>query len=206
MNNRQRDILEWLDKSARENPEGDLAESIEKSIEKIQEFATTDDLLRQLIDRYAASSSEHIVYALSSCLKQRNWEIDPQLGAELALRCLELCSAEQSYWTSHMLCSMVLNSPDLEKVQGSMLKKLVFMLDSACDGPEIYLSCETLINLLYRVLPHGFLGHSVAPDEKNSLITRMKSCGQRLREHGSHPDYLEELETVTRMLNQGAER
>ena len=71
------------------------------------EYANSDELLTDLVERYAASPSSHLVTNLTCCISRRLFSIDPTMKTSLALRIIHLHTCKFDPGTACMIVGLL---------------------------------------------------------------------------------------------------
>lgn len=89
---------------------GDCEISATELFEELDAFLPIEARRREVVERYAASTSPLIFDTISLWLRRRLWAADEAAACELASRCVQLCREGQSYESVNHLVALVLSS------------------------------------------------------------------------------------------------
>ena len=198
LSERQRDIIRLLDELEREDLPVDDGSEVS---ELIEEYANNDELLGELVDRYASSPSQHVVSRITNSIRLRMWTMEPSLATSLALKIVRVHTCHLGSGTLNMLAAPLdFRVIAAHQASGDMLTDLKKLLDLclACEPPN---HLWPALDLLESLLEEGWLQHVVLPGERGPTVERLSTAfaryGRLLDE-----DYLECFAKVTEALSQ----
>jgi len=187
MTDRQAEILQHLGELGGENPPDDPSN---KALELMEEYAASDELLRRLVERYAASPALHLVNTLTFCLRRRMFDMDPSLTTLLALRILHLHTCELNGETLSMLVDLV----DLGTLDAiapgsgdplSDLRNLTVLCLERCTGSNPPFDLWPTVDLLARIFEAGLLDRILISADQVYALAQLKTAFER---HGPSLD------------------
>ena len=205
MTDRQTEILQYLNELDTENPPDDPSN---KALDLMEEFATSDELLCDLAERYAASPALHLVNTLTFCLHRRMFDIDPSLATLHALRIVRLHTCRLNSETLSMLVDLVdLGTLDAIAPRSvdplSDLRKLTLLCLERCTGSNPPLDLWPTVYLLDCICEAGFLSRILISADQVYALDQMKTAFER-HESSLDNDDLEKYRRIVSALKDQA--
>ncbi len=133
---RQNEIIRRLDEL--DTRSGPLVPNTDAAA-MMDEYAHSEELLADLVARYAASPSLQLVKNLTFCISRRVFSIGQDMGTSLALRIVRLHTCKLDPGTACMIVAL-LNLSEVERLNGGInqtladLRKLAILCLEWCPG------------------------------------------------------------------------
>jgi hypothetical protein len=196
---RQTEILQWFDGLDADNPPDDPSN---KAVELMEEYASSDQLLGDLVERYAASPALHLVNCITFCIRRRIFSLDPALGRSLALRIIHLHTCQLNPETCNMIADLLALGTEHCMAPWNIdaltdIKRLVLICLEWCPGSNPPLHFWPTIDLLDGLCEEGLLDRVLDPGDQ---VYAFDQLGMAFEHHGSSLDK-DDLEKYFRVVS-----
>lgn len=148
------------------------------------EYANSDELLTDLVERYAASPSTHLVTNLAFCIHRRMFTIDPTIGTSLALRIIHLHTCKLDPGTASMIARLL----DLSKVERlteginqtlADLRTIALLHLDWCPGSNPPIHFWPTLDLLDNICESGLQDRILTMDDQLYAVDQLSVAFER---------------------------
>lgn len=156
----------------------------------MDEYAHSEELLADLVARYAPSPSLQLVKNLTFCISRRMFSIDPDMGTSLALRIVRLHTCELDPGTASMIIAL-LNLGAVERLTDGInqtladLRKLALLCLEWCPGYNPPYHFWPTLHLLDDICDARLLDRILTTEDQVYAADRLTLAFER---HGSSLD------------------